>query len=281
MELGSSAFAASQEIPLRHGGKQANVSPPLSWSGAPPQTRSFGLSMIDEIAPGRIYLHWLVCDIPAAVTALDEGISGAGRMPAGSRELKAYIGPFPPSGTHTYRFTLYAVDTDRLAVPDGAQAWPTSSAPWSGTAWALPCLPAPSGRRVAEPTGPPRPLPAYIRPFTTHVIDPVTRLVSGRLPGFGTIVHVGRRSSRVYRTPVNVFRDSDDWIIALTYGSQVQWVRNVRAAGGCELETRWRTVELTGPEVFFDPTRHLMPQPVRFLLGLMRVTEFLRLHPVS
>lgn len=135
---------------------------------------------------------------------------------------------------------------------------------------------------MAEPgddARPPTPLPAFIRPFTTHVLNPFTRLVSGRLPAFGTVVHVGRRSSRVYRTPVNVFRDGDDWIIALTYGAQVQWLRNIRAAGGCEVETRGRTLELTNPEVFVDPTRHLMPQPVRFLLGLMHVTEFLRLHP--
>jgi hypothetical protein len=79
---------------------------------------------------------------------------------------------------------------------------------------------------------------------------------------------------------VNVFRDGEDWIIALTYGSDVQWVRNVRAAGGCELETRGRMLELTGPQVFTDPSRRLMPEPVRSFLGLMHVTEFLRLQPV-
>ena len=137
--------------------------------------------------------------------------------------------------------------------------------------------PRPETSREPEP---PRPLLAFLRPLTTHVLNPVTRLVTGRVPGFGTVIHVGRRSSRVYRTPVNVFRDGEDWIIALTYGSDVQWVRNVRAAGGCELETRGRTLELTGPEVFTDPSRHLMPQPVRSFLGLMHVTEFLRLQPL-
>jgi deazaflavin-dependent oxidoreductase (nitroreductase family) len=105
------------------------------------------------------------------------------------------------------------------------------------------------------------------------------RLVTGRLPGFGTVVNVGRRSSRVHRTPVNVFRDGEDRIIALTYGSQAQWVRNVLAAGGCELVARGRTIELSDPELFLDPDRRLVPQPVRAFLGLMRVTEFLRLRP--
>jgi deazaflavin-dependent oxidoreductase (nitroreductase family) len=93
------------------------------------------------------------------------------------------------------------------------------------------------------------------------------------------VVHVGRRSSRVYRAPVNVFRDGDAWVIALTYGSDVQWVRNVLAAGGCELETRGRTIMLSDPRVVRDPSANLVPQPVRTFLRLMHVTEFLRLEP--
>jgi deazaflavin-dependent oxidoreductase (nitroreductase family) len=118
----------------------------------------------------------------------------------------------------------------------------------------------------------------FMRPFTTRVINPVTRRFAGHLPGFAILVYSGRRSGRVYRTPMNVFRHGDDYVFALTYGSDVQWVRNVMAAGGCELEVRGKTVRLTGPQLFIDPTQRLMPLPVRFFLRLMRVTEFLSMR---
>lgn len=132
---------------------------------------------------------------------------------------------------------------------------------------------------VMDDPSPPTPLLAWLRPLTTRIINPITRRFTGRLPGFGTVVHVGRRSSRVYRAPVNVFRHGDAWVIALTYGSDVQWVRNVLAAGGCEVETRGRTIALTAPRVVHDPSASMIPRPVRTFLRLMHVTEFLLLDP--
>lgn len=122
---------------------------------------------------------------------------------------------------------------------------------------------------------------AFIRPFTVNVVNPLTRLFAGRLPMFGIVRHRGRRSGRLYRAPVNIFRDNDDYVVALTYSSHVHWVRNVLAAGGCELETGGRVVRLTDPQVFVDPQRRLMPFPVRQFLGLVNVIEFLRLRPAS
>jgi deazaflavin-dependent oxidoreductase (nitroreductase family) len=110
------------------------------------------------------------------------------------------------------------------------------------------------------------------------VFNRVSRRFAGRLPGFGILVYRGRTSGKPYRTPMNVFRDGDSYVLALTYGSDVQWVKNVLAAGGCDLLTRGRTVHLVEPELFVDPRRRQMPQPVRFFLGLMRVTEFMRLR---
>jgi hypothetical protein len=77
---------------------------------------------------------------------------------------------------------------------------------------------------------------------------------------------------------MNVFRVGGDYVFALTYGADVNWVRNVIAAGSCELETRGRIVILRDPVVLTDPRRRLVPQPVRFFLGLLRVTEFLRMR---
>ena len=106
------------------------------------------------------------------------------------------------------------------------------------------------------------------------------RLLSGlatRLPGFGIVVHTGRRSLRQYRTPVNVFRRGDRYIIALTYGSNADWVRNVLADGGCTLETQERTLHLSRPRLFHDENRRPVPAPVRLVLGLVDVSDFLEL----
>ena len=125
----------------------------------------------------------------------------------------------------------------------------------------------------------PQPRTRFIRPFTTHVLNRFTRLFVHRLPGFGIIRHRGRKSGQSYRTPMNVFRDGDAYVFALTYGSDVQWVKNILAAGHADLDSAGRTVHLIDPELLVDPKRRLMPLPVRVLLGVMRVSEFLRMRP--
>jgi len=99
----------------------------------------------------------------------------------------------------------------------------------------------------------------------------ITTLFAGWLPGFGILTHVGRKSGKVYRTPVNIFRASNGFIIALTYSSQSAWVKNVLAAGGCELKTRAKKYQLSSPNVVHDPTRLRFPIPVRLVLGLARL----------
>src|SRR5438045_1703288 len=73
--------------------------------------------------------------------------------------------------------------------------------------------------------------------FHRVITNPVAIRFAARLPGFAIVTNVGRRSGRLYRTPVNVFREPDGFLIALTYGRDSSWVRNVLAAGGCQLET--------------------------------------------
>lgn len=121
----------------------------------------------------------------------------------------------------------------------------------------------------------------FIRPFTARMINPVTRLFAGWLPGFAMLTHVGRTSGRVYRTPINIFRSGDHYLFALTYGSNVDWVKNVHAAGGCVMRSRGRDIQLREPEVIVDPELRLMPWPLAPLLGrLNRVTEVLRMRAV-
>jgi deazaflavin-dependent oxidoreductase (nitroreductase family) len=103
----------------------------------------------------------------------------------------------------------------------------------------------------------------------------ITGLFAGWLPGFGILTHVGRKSGKVYRTPINVFRASGGFIIALTYSSQSEWVKNVLAAGGCELKTRGKTYQLSSPHVVHDPTRRRFPIPVRVVLKIVGADEYM------
>jgi len=123
------------------------------------------------------------------------------------------------------------------------------------------------------------PLPKRLARFNLHVTNRVLGPVARQLPGFAVVSHVGRRSGRVHRTPVNLFRDGDRYVIALTYGSDSQWVRNVLAAGAVDVETRGRRVRLVALEVVHDARRSLVPEPIRPILGVVRVSDFLVLQP--
>lgn len=124
MEISSSAFKNGERIPIHHvmpgaGGK--NISVPLSWKNLPSGTKSLALSVVDPHQVARNWVHWLVINIPANVSSLEEGASGK-NMPRGSVELKnsfghiGYGGPQPPKGTgdHPYVFTLYALTVEKL-----------------------------------------------------------------------------------------------------------------------------------------------------------------------
>jgi deazaflavin-dependent oxidoreductase (nitroreductase family) len=118
----------------------------------------------------------------------------------------------------------------------------------------------------------------FLRRFTTHVVNPMTLLFFGRLPGCGTLAHIGRTSGRRYRVPVFLLRRGDDYVFALTYGSNAYWVKNILAAGGVEMRVRGRDVRLIEPEVFVDKTRRLMPLPYRLAGRAVHATEFLSMR---
>jgi deazaflavin-dependent oxidoreductase (nitroreductase family) len=111
--------------------------------------------------------------------------------------------------------------------------------------------------------------------FVTHWIDPVLRPAAGVLPGFCILTHLGRRSGRTYRTPLNVFLRGDRAVFALTYGSDAEWVRNVLAAGGCTIRTRRRDIRLVEPHVVIDPELRELPWLPRVIERANRVTETL------
>ena len=118
-----------------------------------------------------------------------------------------------------------------------------------------------------------RQLAAFHRAVTNRIARPF----AARLPGFGIVTNVGRRSGKLYRTPVNVFRATEGFLIALTYGRESLWVRNVLAAGGCELETRHVLYQLSAPTIVHDPTRRRFPLFVRIVLRLIGANDFMQL----
>jgi hypothetical protein len=75
-----------------------------------------------------------------------------------------------------------------------------------------------------------------------------------------------------------VFRHDGGYVIALTYGSQSDWVRNVIAAGGCTLKTRGHTVRLTRPMLYHDERRRALPPPARLIGAIPNFSDFLGLE---
>jgi Raf kinase inhibitor-like YbhB/YbcL family protein len=124
--LSSPAFADGEELADLYTyklGRQCNgknLSPALIWSNAPAGTQSFALTMLDP--DGGNWLHWLLFNIPADTTGLPEAPDGPEIGVRGKNDFGSlgYGGPCPPSGTHHYIFTLYALDT-LLKIPEGAR----------------------------------------------------------------------------------------------------------------------------------------------------------------
>jgi deazaflavin-dependent oxidoreductase (nitroreductase family) len=122
------------------------------------------------------------------------------------------------------------------------------------------------------------PFPRALARLNKVGLNRLTRHTAPLTPGMGVVVHRGRRSGRRYETPVNVFRTPEGYVFALTYGPDCDWVRNVLAAGECELRTRRRTVRLVAPRVFHDATRSDIRPLERQALRVMGVADFLSLR---
>jgi len=120
--LESTAFGSGQPIPRKYIRDGENVSPPLRWSGAPRETKSYMLVCEDPDAPGGIFHHWSVFDIDPDCDHLNEATgrgSGHGMNDFGNIR---YDGPQPPNGhgPHHYHFKLKALDIASLGLGDGS-----------------------------------------------------------------------------------------------------------------------------------------------------------------
>ena len=121
LTLSSPAFAHQGRIPAIHTCDGRDLSPPLNWTGAPPETRSLVLIVIDPDAPDpkapkMTWVHWVLYNLPAQCSGLGEDVERSG-LPAGTKHglndwrRPGYGGPCPPIGRHRYFFKLYALDT--------------------------------------------------------------------------------------------------------------------------------------------------------------------------
>src|SRR6266404_2280312 len=122
MKFTSPAFSHNGSIPSQYTCDGANVSPALEWSNEPEGTKSFALIVDDPDAPAKVWVHWVVFNIPNTVRSLAEGASTSD-FTQGATDFngkQGYGGPCPPSGTHHYQFTLYALDTMLPDLPAGA-----------------------------------------------------------------------------------------------------------------------------------------------------------------
>ena len=118
IQVTSTAFAQGQPIPQKYTGQGDDVSPPLQWTGTPPNTKSLALICDDPDAPMGTFTHWVLYNIPSASAVLTENVPKMETLDDGRKQGKnsfgniGYNGPMPPPGKpHHYYFKLYALDT--------------------------------------------------------------------------------------------------------------------------------------------------------------------------
>ena len=127
LTITSPAFRDGAVIPTRYTRDGENVSPPLEWRDAPPETMSFMLIVEDPDAPSGTFRHWAMYNIPASETGLPEGASGQGLGDAGEGVNgfgnARYDGPQPPKGhgPHHYHVRLAALDVPQLDIAASAK----------------------------------------------------------------------------------------------------------------------------------------------------------------
>ena len=108
--VSSTAFSDGGTIPRQYTCDGASTSPPLAWTGLPTTAKSLAIVVDDPDAPNGTFTHWVLLDLAPQTTQLTEGATRpAAKQADNSAGKPSYAGPCPPSGTHHYRFTVYAL----------------------------------------------------------------------------------------------------------------------------------------------------------------------------
>ena len=120
MKITSSAFHEGANIPSKFTCDGSDTSPPLQIGGVPPGAKSLVLIVDDPDAPGGLFTHWLVWNIPPQTGSIAEGSAPQGVQGANDFGKSGYRGPCPPPGTHRYSFKIFALDRE-LELGSGAK----------------------------------------------------------------------------------------------------------------------------------------------------------------
>ncbi len=118
------------------------------------------------------------------------------------------------------------------------------------------------------------PLPGALARFNKKVTNRITLPFAARLPSFAVIEHKGRRSGNAYRTPVNCWVDGEEAIVALTYGADTDWLKNLQASGGGSLVIKGRRHGCGPPTIDGHEVGVRLPVPVRVMLSLLDVDRY-------
>ena len=120
MKITSSAFQEGGNIPSKFTCDGGNASPPLQITGVPSEAKTLVLIADDPDAPGGLFTHWLVWNIPPQTNSIAEGSAPKGVHGTNDFGKSGYGAPCPPSGTHRYYFRVFALDRE-LTLPAGAK----------------------------------------------------------------------------------------------------------------------------------------------------------------
>lgn len=118
MKLTSPAFEQNKSIPAKYTCEGEDINPGLVVEGIPSEAKSLVLIVDDPDAPMGTWVHWVVWDIPVASRIEENSIPG--KQGINDAQHHNYHGPCPPSGTHRYFFKMYALDIDKLGLPEGS-----------------------------------------------------------------------------------------------------------------------------------------------------------------
>jgi len=113
MKLKSLDFKNNSHLPSEFTANGENISPQLQWQDFPDETKSFAITCIDPDAPSGDFIHWIVYDIPKDISEIKQADKIGKELENDFGEMN-YNGPAPPSGTHRYIFTVYALDIENL-----------------------------------------------------------------------------------------------------------------------------------------------------------------------
>jgi len=118
----SAVFEEGEPIPTRYTCSGVDISPPLEWNNLPENTESLAIIVEDPDAPGGLWTHWIIYNLPGDAMSLPEHVMGREKLDNGAEQglndfgRVGYGGPCPPNGTHRYFYKIYALDM-KLEMP--------------------------------------------------------------------------------------------------------------------------------------------------------------------